>query len=119
MALLDGHHKSVEHCEDDSKDNEICVVCDGEEGVDIFANFTMKGAAFQALVDEVLHDLNTVERGTTTIIPEVSKIPVPMHGAPNRPADVLLQRGVQEGLRENDLLRRPVRASPSDFQSDG
>ena len=75
MALVDGHHKSVQTCQDNSEDSEICVVCDGEDGDDIFANFTMKSAAFHALVDEVLYDLNAIEHGTTTIIPELKEVP--------------------------------------------
>jgi len=56
MALLNGHHQSVQECGDDANDDDICVICDSSNKV--YGNFTMKNTAFEALIDKVLLDLN-------------------------------------------------------------
>lgn len=58
MALLNGHHQSIQECGEDPNDDDICIICDSSNKV--YGNFTMKLPAFEAMINNVLLDLNHI-----------------------------------------------------------
>jgi hypothetical protein len=55
QSLIDGHHKYVQRCSTDSKEDSICVVCP-TRGDHTYNNFTMTNLAFELLIDTVLEE---------------------------------------------------------------